>query len=219
MYKQAMSHIPTNMRTFAGSMLGDNSLITEKNFKPEELEVMRKNIRAQRAKNAEQEAFYRQQSQYAKANIGKIRSTQYNKDGTQTHTRYGANDFQKQLRSYTDTRDRTAISYGGDSSMMTGDAKESSLRRSFNSPEYNVHTTLGSYVGNKAPNGDTIVTDNYDFSKPKDISAGKVMEGLGQIRNLRQLGNFAAKTLRPNVSRPVRINLGPPTKRKQGTQP
>lgn len=204
LYKQ----VPTNMRTFAGFMAGDRSPITEANFKPAELAWLREAIRKKREENARREAMYRDLDAYSRKNAGKVSGGKRSKEGEWTDTYYSPEDYKDELASFANTQGKTAMSYDYDPTIMVGDDKERSLLESFNSPGYNVSTTLGSYTAEKLPTGEMVVTDTYDFDTPTEPTLENILRALPQIRNLRQAGNFAARVVHPNQSRPVRVNLG-----------
>jgi len=53
---QQMQKVPTNVRLFGEYLVGDTSDITEKDFKPAELEAMRKKVQQQDAQNIDDES-------------------------------------------------------------------------------------------------------------------------------------------------------------------
>ena len=185
--------VPANMRVFAGSMLGDESPITEKNFNPEELQAMRAQIIRRQAENADLEEMYRTgNSQTFNADTGDW------VDG----------DFSKEIASFDDTRGKTAISY--DDYELSNEQNESSLLKSFTDPEYSVQTTLGRYVAHQNEDGSTTIKDVYDWNDAdvSKLSTKDIFNAFANSKNARHIGNLAARLLKPNIKRPVEVNLG-----------
>jgi hypothetical protein len=200
------SWVPTNIRTYVSSMAGSQEPISEKNFKPEELAFMRQQLQAQAAKNQKQEEYYRQVNEYATQHEGMWKGWRSDKTPEGQDMYYSKQDGLQELQSY-GNRGKTSISYDAYSNESDADG----IVKSFTSPGYNVMTTLGQYSGHLNPDGTTSVRDTYDWSKPEgidDMSLAQKLATYGQVRNAREFGNLTARLLRPDLSRPVDVNLG-----------
>jgi len=188
--------VPTNMRVFGESMLGDTSQITEKDFTEEELASMRSSIIRKRAENRDLEAMYRE----GKVDTLNLESGEWE-----------PKDFSEELASFDKTRGKTAISYGDYADGIDGeDGGEGSLMKSFTDPEYNVATTLGQYVAFKGDDGKTKIKDVYDWGDidTSDITREETIRAFMAADNLRQMGNVAARVFKPDIRREVLVDLG-----------
>jgi hypothetical protein len=198
--------IPTNMRTYVSSLAGSQEPITAANFKPDELAFMREQLQAQAAKNQAKRAYYQQANEYAVAHAGETKEWVWDKSGKSAEKVYSKDDYLRELNSYGNP-DKTAVSYDA----YGGKELDGSLLSSFNSPGYNVMTTLGQYNSTKNPDGTTSIKDNYDWTKPdklKGMSWADKMAVYGKVRSAEEFGNLTARLFRPGISRPVNVNLG-----------
>jgi hypothetical protein len=186
--------VPTNMKVFAGSVLGDKSPITEQNFRPEELQAMRSAILRKQGENDELEGMFRNGSDTMNMESGQ----------------WEPNDNSKEIASFDDSRGRTAIGYEDYDNAELGQENESSLIESFTSPDYNVATTLGQYVAHKDKDGKTVVRDVYDWNKvdSSEMSSSEMIKALMAADSLREMGNAAIRLFKPDVRREVVVDLG-----------
>ena len=177
--------IPSNMKLFAQYMLGSNSPITEEDFTKEELQLMRSQILRQQAKNQENEDKWRNQ-------VAGMDQDDPNFEMAS-----------KKLRSYEDTKDRTALDAYDDV-----DWDNESVLSSFSDPAYNLATTLGSYSAHQTPEG-LVVKDKYDWgdTDTSKLSMGDKVKAILTADSVRQAGNAIARTFRDSHSRPVEIKL------------
>ena len=188
--------VPTNMRIYGESFLGQDSPITEKDFRPEELQYMKSQVMRKQAKNADLEDMYRN----AKVDTLDMESGEWTPQ-----------DFSEEIASFDKTRDKTAISYGDYELGIYDDGEaESSLKRSFTDPDYNVATTLGQYVAVKDENGKTKIKDVYDWMDvdTEGMTSRDVIKAFMAADNLRQMGNLAVRAFKPEIRREVMVDLG-----------
>jgi hypothetical protein len=75
-------------------------------------------------------------------------------------------------------------------------------------PIGNVQTTLGRFTYASDADGNLVVTDKYDFNPIRSMSGA-----YGALRN------YAAEKIPPGKGREVKINLGKPVKRAEGSPP
>ena len=177
--------IPSNMKLFAEYMLGSNSPITEEDFTQEELQLMRAQIMRKQAENQKNEDKWRNQ----------VAGMSPDHPDFEMAT--------KKLRSYEDTKDRTALDAYDDV-----DWDKESVLSSFSDPAYNLATTLGSYSAHQTPEG-LVVKDEYDWgdTDTSKLSMGDKLKAILTADSLRQAGNAMARTFRDSHSRPVEIKL------------
>ena len=177
--------LPTNMRLLGEYLLGVDRPITQEDFKPEELEFIRNQVRQRESRNrAAEETMQGQPELYAEA-----------------------------LDSYADTRGRTAITdpySNGTGRGVVDQGYLSSLRKSFSDPQYNVATSLGKYVAEDAGKGGLRIQDTYDFNKVER----NLPSGLGALKNMAHspelLFEYLANAMRRSP-REVDLYLEPPT--------
>lgn len=209
---------PTNIKTYAGTMLGDRSPITEKNFKPAELELLRKAVKGAQARRAEEIAHYRRIEQNAKkpnsiwgagaiplarAMIDEINQQEKLVDYDNYAQAHRPDD--PQFFGYPDWED-----YGWGKM----------LQHSLTDPEYNLNTTLGRARYVQDAQGNLRVEDTYDFNKtgPGQGIMDRFAKGemsaydtVGLLFNPKSLGNILGTLLAPESDpgrRQVNINLG-----------
>jgi hypothetical protein len=186
--------VPTNMKVFAGSLVGDQSPITEQNFRPEELQAMRSAIMRKQGENAGLEGMLRNGSDTLNMDTGE----------------WEAVDNSEEIASFDNSRGRTAIGYEDYDNDQLGTEGESSIIESFTSPDYNVATTLGQYVAHKDEDGKTVVRDTYDWNKvdSSEMSNQEIIKALMAADSLREMGNAAVRLFKPDVRRDVVVDLG-----------
>ena len=184
--------LPTNMRLLAENLFGVDSPITEKDFKPEELELIRDQIDHYKRINKAKESMHR--------NMLSRAGTPREKESRE-----------RWLQTYEDTAGQTAITnpYGGfDVPSEWGVVDQpwgASLRRSFTDPRYNVATSLGKYVAEDVDDG-MRVRDVYDFNKQeRDLPRG-LAALRGMLFSPELLGEYLANAAGTSP-RNVDINL------------
>ena len=175
------NRLPTNMRLLGEYLLGVDRPITQEDFKPEELEFIRNQVRQRESRNrAAEETMQGRPEFYAEA-----------------------------LDSYADTRGRTAITnpYSGG---VVDQGYLSSLRKSFSDPQYNVATSLGKYVAEDEGKGGLRIQDTYDFNREeRDLPSG-LMALKNMAHSPELLFEYLANAMnRP--PREVDLYLEPPT--------
>jgi len=184
--------LPTNMRLLAENLFGVDSPITEKDFKPEELELIRDQIDHYKRINKAKESMHR--------NMLSRAGTPREKESRE-----------RWLQTYEDTAGQTAITnpYGGfDVPSEWGVVDQpwaESLYRSFTDPQYNVATSLGKYVAEDVEGGMRVI-DEYNFNQqqrnlPSGLAALKRILGSPELA-----GEYLANAL-DTPSRNVDINL------------
>ena len=166
--------LPTNMRLLGEYMLGADSPITAKDFKPEELAFIRQQITQQRQQNMmraqqlkDKADFLRQQPQ-ATSGIKLVNPEE------------ALQEALSDLATYDKIRDATAITdpYKG-TRKVVDQGYFPSLVKSFTDPQYNVATSLGKYVA-KEDNGGLRIEDTYDFNRKER----KLPSGLAALKNI-----------------------------------
>ena len=175
--------LPTNMRLLLEQIVGVERPITEEDFRPEELEWMRKQIRDQQFHNQKQEESYRTNYEWLQDHASQEESGEdvmalHPRDRPPATTQDRLDwleELEGQIQSYEDTRGRTSINpYFVDT---VDQPWRESLSRSFTSPQYNVATSLGKYVAEDVDGGYRI-KDKYDFNR-KERQMDKY--GIGSI--------------------------------------
>ena len=187
--------VPTNMRVFAETMFGETAPITEKSFRPEELQAMRAAVMRKQNENADLEDMYRSGSETMNMDTGE----------------WEKQDLSKEIGSFDKSRGRTAISYADYGNAIEEDnGAESSLVKSFTDPEYNVATTLGQYVAFKGEDGTTKIKDTYNWNNvdTSEMSRRDVVKAFMAADNLREMGNAIVHVFKPDVRREVLVDLG-----------
>ena len=221
--KAQMEKTPTNVRLFGQYLSGNTSDITEKDFRPSELEAMRRKVQKQEAQNYEDEAKILKSI----SSLKKEKSSDYQSfKGGKLVNRYSDEEFNKlkkrkikeaqaKLATYDKDRSKVSVSYGDAGGGGKGADPLSALKKSFTSPAYNVETSLGHFNARKNKDGSVTITDKYDFlgygfDKPQKITMNQFFGALGRVRNPEQLGTLVARTFVENTGRKgrkVRINL------------
>jgi hypothetical protein len=222
---QQMQKVPTNVKLFGQYLVGDTSDITEKDFKPAELEVMRKKIQQQDAQNMEDEsAIIKRKKFYERKLKKKPIEDMYSvtEDGLtayrtqEEHDEYykGLIDEQEEkLSTYNIDRNKTSVGYGRDN-LGGGEGAPllESIANSFKSPQYNVETSLGHFNAHKNKDGTITIKDKYDFlglgyGAERKISMKNFMLSLAEVRNPEQLGTLLSRKFLPSRKRNVEIKL------------
>lgn len=209
--KELYKKIPTNMRLFGESLVGVKDPITEKDFTREELNAMRRQIIEAQDRSNNMEAYLNAQLQeeldnpsgyYGKANGKDVTREQY------------IADLNRKINSFEKTRNKTSVDpYGRNntSDAGVGGGFLETMDRSFNSPEYNISTTLGRYNAYQNPDNSMTVKDRYDWTKSggREPTIGEAIRAFGRaFPNPEGMGNVMMRYWNPDVSRDVNVNLG-----------
>lgn len=183
--------IPTNARLYGESLLGSTSPITEKDFTPSELAVMRE--------------MYQKQKQ---ANDAKMQ--QYKEGIPQIKDEKLREQLLQKLKTYEDTKNKTSISYDEypENRSVVDTTGLAGLYKSFTDPYYTVSTSLGRYNVMETPTGPQVV-DNYNWDNELKMIESLPKEKLNEM-SLQSIENALAKIaahLKPSTNRPVNIKL------------
>tara|TARA_R110000803_G_C11882403_1_gene309915 strand:+ start:39 stop:806 length:768 start_codon:yes stop_codon:yes gene_type:complete len=226
--KDQMKKVPTNARLFGEYVAGKEEAITEKDFKPSELEAMSRSIIEQDDTNKKNEAELKKQLAYLNrrsqepfdANKSqtwneknqkfapKYKSTEYNK-----LIQRDINSVEKALSTYEKTRGKTSVSYGKAGGGGFGAGFLDAIGKSFASPAYNVETSLGHFNAHKNKDGTVTIKDKYDFlgvgfDKERKISMSEFIANLpSALTSPEQFGTLFARTFMPTRARAVKIKL------------
>ena len=215
--------LPTNMRLLIENLLSVDSPITEKDFKPEELEFMREQIadskRIYEAQEANLRTMHDLQLWRIAGTTGPPREGEEEQAARAAAWRQEDLDkLRSDIESYERTAGRTAVTnpYSDSSSpyyihrdQVAGGVVDQpwakSLRRSFTDPRYNVATSLGKYVAEDVDGGMRI-TDEYNFNQQER----NLPEGLAALKRIlfspELAGEYLANALGTSP-RNVDINL------------
>jgi hypothetical protein len=196
LFSSLYKKIPTNIRLAGEQVFGVSSPITEKDFTPEELSVIRQQIASKDATNAARETLLKQGL----------------KEWTPDYSESLKEIVQKELKSYTSTKGKTAITYDEYTAGPNDFGWIDSVKQSFKSPEFRVATSLGQYVGIKQPDGSIKVLDEYDWDNERKLISKLKKEDYPRfIKNILQNPQSTIATimasLYPTKKRKVEINL------------
>lgn len=195
--------IPVNMRVFGESLLGSRAPITEKDFSDEDLQFIKQAYLKKKANNDSNEQLLRRE---LVSGTGWAADEQGNLvDSTAEYRK----NVQRALDTYIKTKDKTSLGYSDydNSGIPQGGGWLKQVAGSFNDPAYRTATTLGSFNVHEDPEHGLIVKDKYDWESVK-ASPGEVFSAFLQgSASPEELGNALMRTIRPDVSRDVRIKL------------
>jgi hypothetical protein len=231
---QQMNKVPTNVKLFGEYLVGDTSDITEKDFKPAELEAMRKKVQQQDAQNVDDEAQLIKRISFLKLKKDQPNRDTVLKDGRmvpkytdEEFAKYNQSNLEKaqaKLASYDKDRSKVSVSYGEAGGGDEGADALSALKKTFTSPGYNVETSLGHFNARKNKDGTVTITDKYDFlgygfDKPQNITMSQFFGALARVRNPEQLGTLVARTFIEKSGRKGRkVNIKLPSLIKQAQE-
>ena len=189
--------LPTNMRLLAENLFGADSPITEKDFKPEELEFMREQIADYKRRNIPEPVLMKTSKGWEKV----PQTYEYTGRTAITNPYSGPPTGEP---SWVKQADGTMTFTGGNADIVD-QPWGASLYKSFTDPQYNVATSLGKYVAEDVEGGMRI-TDEYDFNQEeRNLPSG--LEALKRILFSPELaGEYLANTLGTSP-RNVDINL------------
>jgi hypothetical protein len=205
--------VPAQIRTFADTLMGDKSAITEKNFTPEELQQIKSSIHNSRARQAKIEspayqksiANARKQLQGDPAALARLEKMS-KIDQTVGYQDYGSGERGKRVENDFNLGESGAI-----------------------------RNTLGRFAYEKTPDGRLIATDVYDFKDDLVKESGaRPSADYEKMSNLEKIGTIAKDTVttRGGLSsipsrigsafiggngRPVSIDLGKADFKKGGS--
>jgi hypothetical protein len=202
-----MSKIPTAVRAFLGTAIGSETSITEKDFSEEELKFIANQIKNREQKNTKEKEDYSFWLNWMKENPPRpdehpMMVESYNKR---------LNEVQKAVDSYKTTEGKTSVQYDDYDNKYRQEQFGifDTVKSLFMSPEYNVQKTLGRYNAFKDEEGNVIVSDTYDWTKPsRTISFREFVSILPEILTKPEsAGNVFMRLIQPERSRNVEIKL------------
>ena len=226
--KSQMDKVPTNVRLFGEYVAGSKETITEQDFKPEELKAMSRAIAEQDEFNKAQEAEIASRlaslTKRSKEPFSSKKHQVWDDQEQKFKPKYTESEYnqaiqkeinraQEQLSSYERTRGKTSVSYGKGGGGGAGASFLEAIEKSFNSPAYNVETSLGHFNAYKNKDGTVTIEDAYNFlgigyDKKSTITLGQFLELLpSSLRSPESFGTLLARTFSPEKSRPVKIKL------------
>jgi flagellin-like hook-associated protein FlgL len=204
--KAQMEKTPTNVRLFGQYLSGNTSDITEKDFRPLELEAMRSKIQRQETKNYKDEtslvksiaALKKETNQTQTFKNGKLVNKYSDAEFGELKQRR-IQEAQAKLATYDKDRGKISVSYGDAGGGGKGANALSAIKKSFTSPAYNVETSLGHFNARKNKDGSVTITDTYDylgygFDKPQQITMKQFLGSLSRVSSPEQLGTLFART-------------------------
>lgn len=230
--KQQMQKVPTNVKLFGEYLMGDTSEITEKDFKPAELEAMRQAVQEQDAQNIKDEAaivrdisVIKRKKNDALVFRGGQFVPKYTDEEFERIRQEELEEAQERLATYDKDRSKVSVGYGKAGGGGEGADLLESLKKSFTSPGYNVETSLGHFNARKNEDGSVTITDKYDFlgygfDKPQKITMKQFLGSLSRIRSPEQLGTLVARTFIEKTGRKGRkVTINLPSLIKENEQP
>jgi hypothetical protein len=195
LFSSLYKKIPTNIRLVGEGLFGKTSNITEKDFSPEELFFIRKQIEEKEAVNALRQSKLKSGLNEMTPEYENLREM-----------------FEKELKSYQNTQNRTAIKYKDYNVGPDDYGWINSIKQSFQNPEFRVATSLGQYVGIRQPDGSLKIVDQYNWDNEKKLLNKLKPEDYSTFVKY-IVSNPAAtlatimSSLYPTKSRKVEINL------------
>jgi hypothetical protein len=222
LYKAA---VPVNARTFIDTVKGSTAPITEKDFAPEELDVLKKMYVDKQSKNAAWKQELANKLSISRQSYEQKPETKlvYDESGTraqavpQTYDEY-IKGIVGQIASFDKTKSKTSLSYNDYPDQMaapTFDSWLDSVYKSYTDPAYRMKTILGSFNVMDTPEGQKAV-DKYNFDAA-DYYKGNygIDPAKASVFEMYQKSNGPIDFLDmlmikkfPNKSRQVNINLG-----------
>jgi hypothetical protein len=225
-------NVPSNMRLYAGTMLGERSPIDESYFKSEDLDAMRAAVKSSiKERKAKIDHYSKMAAEWAKQPPDSEAKVRYIKNpdsapdaplfikdpssvvtAKQRHQQI-LNEMQEvQRKPY-------AIQYGHyGQDIYDGINKEGwkkGIGDSFTNPSWRMATSIGRAVVAPDAQGNYILTDSYDWNNKKALegpnSPGYILQALQAIGNPTTFGNVLGTYLAPQEAsnrRQVRLNLG-----------
>lgn len=209
---KAIASLPANLGLYAGTMMGDQTPITNKNFSKEDLAALKETVKGQRATTARK---YGEATRLAQDELARLDTPLQvrNFDGQVINLPRARTVVDAQQ----DFRDRLSWahagvldypSYGAGGKSVDSAGWWNALKQSFQDPQYRLATGLGMANFDTDAAGNTIVQDQYDFNGRRRV--GSILEGAWNLRNvptmaLDYLGSLGAPE---GHGRPVQINLG-----------
>ena len=219
--------VPTNARMLIDTVRGETAPITEKDFSPEELEVLKQMYAQQQSKNETRRQKIANQLSISQKDYDKkpeydmvYRDENGRQVGRSVLRSYEDHILKltDQLKSFDRTRNKTSLSYNDYPDQLaapTFDSWLSSVWKSYTDPAYRMKTILGSYNVIDTPEGRKAV-DTYKFDKadyyrgnygidPATASVSKIFSranGPIDFLDMMMIKKF------PRAARPVDIKMG-----------
>jgi hypothetical protein len=195
LFSSLYKKIPTNIRLVGEGLFGKTSNITEKDFTPEELSIIRKQIEEKEIINAGKEARLKAGLNEMTPEYEPLREM-----------------FEKELKSYQTTQGKTSVNYNDYNVSPHDYGWIDSIKQSFKNPEFRVSTSLGQYVGIRQPDGSLKVVDEYNWdNERKLLNKLKPEDYPTFVKNILSDPASTVATimasLYPTKSRKVEINL------------
>ena len=236
-----LGDVPTNARLFSEFLMGDESPITEEDFSAEELSEMRAMVERQDATNVEDEADAKRRLEYLTErslldweNNARSRDLTLSFDSPEgptlngvlvpTHTEAEWQKAQQEkiaeqkqkVSSFDTDRNKTSVYYSDDSLVQKPQGFIETVAQSFNSPAYNIETSLGHFNAFKNADGTVTIKDDYNYdnygfdSNETTISLTEFLRYLPlAVSDPKAFGTVLARYALPKRNRDVTIQLGP----------
>ena len=220
--------VPSNIRLYASTMMGDRSPVTESYFPPQDIEAMRGAARNAYARQDEQLKNLNEKAKtYATLPADRVMTMGFTQDPRTNRQvldpsrTFTAGQHVQQARDQIAKAQRNGASIGyadyppevADNLNDEGWAR--GLRDSFTNPHWRAITSIGRAQLEKAPDGNTYLVDSYDWNSHKTIRdmpfGQKARLFVESLRSPTTLGNFIGNYMAPDNApnkRSVRINLG-----------
>lgn len=218
-------HIPSNMRLFASTMLGNTNSVDESYFPEKDLEAFRNAVRSAEGYRQKQQSHYQDAlAAYGSVPADKAISYQISPETGEAvpGTQVFAGDRVQENQQSLDRLNNQSPSIGYDD-YGSGVAERLNqpgflreLQDSFTDPNYRAATTVGHANYTQDAQGNTVLHDTYDWNYGEELREKSVQEQLKLLaeaigRGPKAMGNLLGNYLAPEGSkraRDVQINLG-----------
>jgi len=219
--------VPTNARVLIDTMRGQTAPITEKDFAPEELDVLRKMYSERQNRNESWKQDIANKMSISQKDYDKNPEIDFvfegegpNMKGRPVKLSYSEylQKMNNQFNSFDKTKDKTSLSYNDYPDQMAAPTFDSFLEstwKSYTDPAYRMKTILGSFNVMNTPEGAKAI-DKYNFDKSDFYkSTYKIDPAKASISDMYKKASGPVDFLDmlmikkfPRASRPVDINLG-----------
>ena len=209
--REAWKSVRPDIRLYLEFLAGNNDSITEEDFTEEQLLAFRQLLEGSSNLDKKFEnslagtvSFYKEEADRAKNKKDNSEYKYWNEKLVQA---------QKDLESYTSTRDKSSVSYG-DYSQLAGTSVDKADVENLLDPTTSevLLNSLGEFRGTRTPDGGWEIDDSYEFIRDEpitriDLLHPAVFEAL--LGSPRNMAEWAALMLRPEHERQVAIKLPP----------